>query len=373
MKLGINTNIDYSNYGNRLQNYALQIVLESMGNEVITIKNYTNKPVSKIRKIKNSVENGTLIKKIFKKINLKINSSRTSNSDVIRRKKFLQFTKKYINESSFVLDENTKDFSFDQQIDCYIIGSDQVWNYNFGSRFSTYDFVEYSNKPKISYAASFGVESIPESYFKFYRNGLLGIDYISVRELEGKKLVKDISGRDSTVVLDPTLLISRDDWLKIVPKRFEIKENYVLTYFLGTLSAEDEAYIKRFADLRNLKTINLGNSKYKELWESDPSDFVGLFSQADAIFTDSFHGSVFSIVFNKYFEVFVRNDAVQSMNSRLSTLLTTLQLTSCWHSSGTKHKKINYSIVNKILKEKREYSLAFLKNSLAQVKVRAKE
>lgn len=132
------------------------------------------------------------------------------------------------------------------KFDAFIIGSDKVWNYTF-LRFSEFDFVTYSNRPKISYAASFGVSNIEESLKDLYRHGLTEIDYISVRVEAGNKIVKDLIGVNPPVVLDPTMLLTVNEW-KILTKNsaLHIQQNYVVTYFLGDMTSEYLSYIKSY-------------------------------------------------------------------------------------------------------------------------------
>lgn len=361
MKIGIETIVDYSNYGNRLQNLALQIVLEKLGNEVVTIRDYTSKDYSFLSKVFDSIKTGNFLHKI------KVNLSRKNNSiDELRKKNFINFTNKYINESSFYIDETTKDYSFDNQFDCYVIGSDQVWNFNLPG-FSRASFVDYSNKPKISYAASFGVSHIPNDYEEIYKTGLKKVKYISVRENAGKDIISDILHRKVEVVLDPTLLLETSEWKKLISNKEIYNQKYVLTYFLSPINNDDKEYIKKYASNRNLVIKNLANYHDETLWIADPLEFVNLFSQAEVIFTDSFHASVFSIIFKKPFEVFQRNLKGQNMNSRIETLFDTLGIKECWHDSSNSMHKIDYDEVNQLLATNRIESMKFLTNSLKDI------
>lgn len=365
MKIAISTINDYGNYGNRLQNYALQKALESMGNDVITIRNMTNpdKKIGLKKKIRQRLgENSHLT--LFLKKSFSI-FSRTKKLDYKRKIKFLDFTKMNIKESNFKIDERTNKFDFDKNIDCYVIGSDQVWNYAFPS-FSKFDFVEYSIKPKISYAASFGVSEIPEYLRDFYRTGLNGIDYISVRETSGKKIVSDLTDIKATVVLDPTLLLSNENWQEISTKK-SYTEKFIVVYFLDEISKDDFSYIQKFAERNNYVIKRMFSREDEELWESGPDEFINLFSQAEAVFTDSFHAVAFSIIFNKYFEVFERNFKGPSMNSRIDTLLDDLDLADRWHSKSGNAKSIDYAKTMELLDIRKKESLSFLENSLKGV------
>lgn len=361
MKIGIETIVDYSNYGNRLQNLALQTVLEKLGNEVVTLRDYTSKNYSFLSKVFDSIKTGNFLHKI------KVNLSKKNNSiDELRKRNFINFTKKYINESSFYIDEATEDYSFDNQFDCYVIGSDQIWNFNLPG-FSRASFVDYSNKPKISYAASFGVSNIPNDYEEIYKTGLEKVKYISVRENAGKDIINNILNRKVEVVLDPTLLLETADWKKLISNKETYNQKYVLTYFLSPIKNDDKEYIKKYASDRNLIIKNLADYHDKSLWVADPLEFVNLFSQADVIFTDSFHASVFSIIFEKPFEVFQRNLKGQNMNSRIETLFDTLGIKECWHDSSNSIHKIDYDEVNELLAINRIESMKFLTNSLGDI------
>lgn len=364
MKIAISTLTGYGNYGNRLQNYALQHILELMGNEVVTIRNTTN-PSEMILKKKlrqQFGDNSSLTLSLKKFISL---FSRSKKLNFARTISFLSFTKKYIHESTFEINEKTNKFDFDKEIDCYVIGSDQVWNYAFPS-FSKFDFVEYSNKPKISYAASFGVNDIPEHLRDFYRTGLNDIDYISVREKSGKKIVSDLTGAKATVVLDPTLLLSKENWQEISTKK-SYTEKFIVVYFLDEISKDDFSYIQKFAERNNYVIKRMFSREDEELWESGPDEFINVFSQAEAVFTDSFHAVAFSIIFNKYFEVFERNFKGPSMNSRIDTLLDDLDLADRWHSKSGNAKEIDYAKAMELLDIRKKESLSFLENSLKGV------
>jgi len=366
LKIAISTLVGYFNYGNRLQNYALQEVLKGLGNDVVTIKDHTGKHHSSLKeKILVNVKNRSLIKKTFSKMKIKKNK-RNKKIDKIRENIFKQFTKEYINESNFFIDQNTNDFSFDKNFDCYIIGSDQVWNYSFPT-FSKLNFVDYSKKPKISYAASFGVNKIPNNYIDLYREGLNQLSYISVREYAGKKIVESITDKSATVVLDPTLLIDDSKWDELISDCVLYKKKYVLTYFLGPISKDSEKYIYEYASIRNLEIKKLYCRDDIKSWLAGPKEFVNLISQCEFLFTDSFHGSAFAIIFEKQFEVFSRNGYGPSMNSRIDTLLNDFNISDRWYSSNKEKKKIDYPEVKRILQNKREKSFNYLNEALNSV------
>lgn len=364
MKITINTIVDYNNYGNRLQNYALQKVLEDLGHEVQTLKNYTKKETSLYKKLVKSISTGELKRKLKNKL---IKDRVDYSLDGKRIANFKRFTREYIKETDNFVDHATSDFSFLNNTDCFVIGSDQVWNYNF-SRFSGIDFALFSTTPKISYAASFGVSDVPNEWKEMYREGLNQIDYISVREQAGKHIVETITDKKATVVLDPTMLLTKDDWGRVINNLPKYQGKFILTYFLEDPLKENEDYIKKYAKDNRLKIKKLGTRSDLDMWLSDPAEFINLFSQAEAVFTDSFHACVFAIIFEKYFEVFDRNTSMESMNSRIDTLLQDFDLENRWNREGQNvQSEIDYVRVMELLQIRRIESLDFLITALKKV------
>lgn len=367
LKIAIDTIIDYFNYGNRLQNYALQHVLENLGHDVITIKNVTDMSLNEDKKSRTFrlIKEGHYFDRLYRKTKKYIaNAKQSKKYNDLRAQNFISFTKNYIQESEISINQDTTNFDFDKQIDCYVVGSDQVWNCNF-FRFSSLDFISYSSKPKISYAASFGVDSVPENYRDVYQRGLDSFAAISVREDAGKQLVETLSEMNATVVLDPTLLLSKAEWLQLVQGCKKYSQKYILTYFFGNPTREELQYISKMAKQRNCEIKRLATYSDLELWVADPAEFVNLFSQAEAVYTDSFHACVFSIIFGKEFEAFSRNYGGPSMNSRLDTLFDALGLENRWYQGKTVTGPINYQQVYPLLEIQKQKSLSFLKSALA--------
>ncbi|MDU4931096.1 MAG: polysaccharide pyruvyl transferase family protein [Enterococcus gallinarum] len=375
MKVGIQTIVDYNNYGNRLQNYAMQTILESYGFNVVTLKNnfindkfqMKNKKEPVYLKILSLIKKRELIKKIKDKIDHKKKQNLFNTIDKKRSENFRLFTQNYIKETDIIFDVTNQD-RLDElcDVDFFVIGSDQVWNYSF-PRFSDFDFLLTTTKPKISYAASFGVSNVPNDLNVFYAKGLNSLLYISVREKSGKNIVERLSEKKADVVLDPTLLLDKKQWEALISKNKQYKEPFILTYFLNSPDAQTDKYIKNVAQKNNFRIKSLGSREDEEMWTIDPSEFVNLFSQAQAIFTDSFHACVFSIIFEKYFEIFERNTHYPSMNSRIDTLLSDLSLEDRWHEGNNGIYDIDYSTVAKKLSARRQESFRFLDTCLEEI------
>ncbi len=341
-KIGIVTLNSNDNYGNKLQNYALKTVCCRYGFQVDTLwfdDEYNS------------------IKFFVKRLLFFVKKYR-------REMKFENFTRMYLNRCVFDGNHNNYDY--------FIAGSDQIWNYKFKGvqkRFNNYFLMFSPKKKNISYAASIGVDTISESYIEKFKDGINNINCVSVRENEAKEVLKNITDRDDIqVVLDPTMLLPKTEWEKIMKKPKKLKnKKFILNYFLGELSNEKRNGIDEFAHSHDCIVINI-LSKNDPYYLSDPSEFLYLEKNAFLICTDSFHASVFAILFNTPFVVFDRAQiGVSSMNSRINTLLSTFHLEhkKCDENEiSSKYLDNNYDLAYDILKNRIEDSIQFIKKSL---------
>lgn len=352
-KVGILTINDYSNYGNRLQNYAVQEVIMNYKYKVETIQNkkgHYNKNYKVL--LKNSIKN------FIKKYSFKF--------EHIRDVKFLKFNKN-INMSSIKIDSKHIDESLSKKFDYFITGSDQVWNPKF-DRLSDIDLLEFADdNQKISFSASFGINELPNEYKEKTEKALKSFKAISVREDVGKKIVEELTGRnDIEVLIDPTMLLSAEEWDKVSkkPKKLKLKK-YILNYFLGELPKEWKREINRIAEENNCKIINILD-KNDPFYATGPSEFLYLEKNAFLICTDSFHSSVFSIIYDTPFIVFDRKQKdVESMNSRIDTLLSKFNLTNRRFDGKIDSELLScdYTEAKKILKKEQKKSIEFLENA----------
>jgi len=250
------------------------------------------------------------------------------------------------------------------KFDYVVVGSDQVWNPNNLHGTDYYFSPHTSKNQNIAYAPSFGIEDLLDEYKKQYKKWLGNFEYLSVREEAGQKIIKDLLGIEVPVLVDPTLLLTKDEWLKIAKSHEHKPSNkYLLTYYLGEEKKKNLKFIKQYAKDNNLELVQLGDIKDKKRYTADPSEFIDYFNDATMIFTDSFHGSVFSIIFKKPFVVFKRGN----MNSRIDTLLSKFNLENRHWDYVKEHKNfsdMDYSHVDEILKEERKKSFDYLRNAL---------
>lgn len=350
-KIAIVTMIGYKNYGNRLQNYALTACLKKYNNDVVTFWSNEKKIY-----IKNFIKQFIPSKRVEKK--------RFDKFDAFNNK-FIK--KKHINFKNY----NSK--KLENEFDCYVIGSDQVWNYNFLIKFPEYGgfnffFLEKINSSKcISYAASFGVDTIEEKYMNDYKLGLSNIKYLSVREEAGKSIAEKITHReDIQVLIDPTMLLNADEWGMVAKPIFSLEgKKYILNYFLGNLSDQRRMVIEKIAKENNCTVINLLD-KDSEYYATGPSEFLYLERNAFLICTDSFHSCVFAFIFDRPFIVFDREDNNENMSSRIDTLLEKFELNDRRYNDNIKNINIqhDYSKGYKILNEERKKSFKFLEKAL---------
>ena len=350
--IGIITLNDNNNYGNRLQNYAMQKVIQEYGYVVKDIVN-TKKDI-KSRLIS-----------IIQFVNCEKNISMRQ-----RKKSFDVFNEDFIELEKTRLKHGKKELIFQKNYNKFVIGSDQIWNPYYinvtrGEEIINFALFESSQKV-ISYAASFGVRDIPNDKRKIYIDGLNNISKISVREDRGAEIVKELIGREAQVVLDPTLLLDREDWKKIMKEpKFVPKKKYILTYFLGNISDERKKKFEELANKNNFEIVNLGKIEYPQYYISGPSEFLWYFNNAEIVFTDSFHACVFSIIFDKTFYFMNREDNSISMNSRIETLLSKFNLNDRkfynWENVSLQH---DYSHVQEILEKEKKASIDFLEEAL---------
>ena len=315
MNLAIITLNDNNNYGNRLQNYALQIFLQKYKNNVDTI--WYEEKINFELNYKINLK--AIIKFIINKNDYRKKIKKYYIVDKIRLYNIKKFSDKYINIKYIIKDLDR----LDKEYDYFIVGSDQVWNPNFWSKkcdHANIRFLKFASKEKrIAYAASIAIPEIPKDKEQFFKDSLNEMKSISMREKAGADLVKKLTGRDVPVVVDPTILLTKEEWLKIemIPEWYK-GEKYILTYFLGNPSS----VIENIAKKNNWEIYNLMDKNNFDLYTSRVENFIYLINHAQLVVTDSFHASVFSILMNTPFLVVNRQEiGMADMTSRIDTLM----------------------------------------------------
>ena len=288
--------------------------------------------------------------------------------NAIRENNIKKFTDKYFEINYDDTLSSTLNISYSN----FIVGSDQVWNPLFWDdiekQYKTY-FLRFADEQKrIAYAASFGISELPREYHEMFKEGLKGIPYISVREQAGADIVKQLTGRDVPVLVDPTLLIEAEHWrtLEMQPVWYK-GEKYILTYFLGNVPP----MLDRLAKDYNYKIFNLMDRKNFDLYVSCVEEFLYLIDHAELVCTDSFHACVFSILFNTPFLVVDRQQkGVANMTSRLDTLLGLFDMRDRhidFNTDKLEQEKIfnvDFTRVKDIQQREQKRSYAFLKQAM---------
>lgn len=334
------------NFGNRLQNYALQEKLKEYGVQPETI--YSS----------NVCGNSLLLSGIRRIIKIIVKRSK-------RRRFFNKFDKKYIDKAKIVRYGRLNDRSLSNKYAAFITGSDQVWNpnYHFNSEFEFLRFTE--KKKRYSYAASFGVDEIADIYKENYGKWIKEMHKVSVREESGSKLIKELTGRVVPVHVDPCMLLTIKDYKRIEEKpSSSLPKRYLLTYLLGNKLSEYRIFIKEMAESLGLEIVELSEGSRSSFYHIGPQHFVYLFRHAEYICTDSFHGTVCSILFEKRFTVFFRKDKDVPTNARIKTLLNKMQLYNRLFGELTAEesiKAIDYYEVNELLENERRKTEDYFK------------
>ena len=378
-KVGLITIYMVFNYGAELQAYATQKVLKLMGYdaELINYPFYKNK-----RHISTKASKPTFPFSIEKKISewaypkiarLKILLQHNRNEKK-RIDNFLQFH----NENTSLSPEYRTIESLYNSVkkyDAYVVGSDQVWNPGIYSSLDPY-FLKFAPKKskRLSYASSFGVSHIPDYTNNYFRDALSELDNISVREENAVQLVNDLCGKEALWVLDPTLLLNVREWMEVAKPVADLPEKYLLLYELTPCPYLKELALK-IAKEEDLKVVRI--TKDAALVEKDgsiinvtdagPSEFLWMFDHADFVVTNSFHGTAFSINFNKDF--FVVTPARMNNNSRQQSILRLFNLSERIIKEGEPLPannlwKIDFVPVNDILERERTKSKDYLKKAI---------
>lgn len=324
MKAGIITIRDNINYGNRLQNYAVSILLKGYGIEATTIF-LNNKEVFLSYKHKNWIKRLLPIHLLLfcSMLNKWLHRDKPN---IIREKNFCEFNDKYIDQKIYSVNRYKQMIKIKelQEYDYFLAGSDQIWNPNFAGT-DLYFLTFAPPEKRIAFIASIGINELPDKEAERYKVLLSKMKYISVREEKAVTLIEQLIGKKVDCFLDPVLLISKDKWSEIAEAiPHDIPSNYILSFFLGD---EPEENIKKLAEKRQVSVIHMNQEKYREYYSLNPAQLLYLIKNAEFVLTDSFHVTAFSIIFQKQFYVFRRKqEGMEGMFSRMETLLGKLGL-----------------------------------------------
>lgn len=361
MNIAIITLHRAENYGSVLQSFALQEKLKEKGNEITILDyfpyRYTNRGLLQKLKGKSPRFTNPLL----------LLAARILIYPSYLRKKYVfsVFLDKYIRLSKISFSTSQDAEGLFDEFDLYCTGSDQVWNSHWNEGVDKALYLDFAPKGKLcfSYAASIGLDFLPESEIEMTRRLLEKYEFISVREKSGIKIVKQMA-RECTQVLDPTLLYGKDKWNEIASNRFR-KEKYVLTYNLHH-DPEIDKYAHALAKEHHLKVFNISYNwhdvvrKGKLIWCPPVEEFLGLIRDAQYVIADSFHALAFSVIFEKQFISICPEIASSRITSLLESLGLMDRLEYKFTNTNNIKKLIDYGNVQERLNAERMKSESFI-------------
>lgn len=371
-----------TNYGALLQSYATQQIVKKLGYETC-ILNYRS---SRYDILMNDL--GVIWHLLNTRLSKKNNKKPIQNLDELHllnkqgrknaQEKFLK--ERFDNRLTFSEFNKLKDYC--KQLCAVLIGSDQSWLP--GSMFNVMPSMRFvpEGVRRISYSTSLGVSEYPKYCWKTARKVWKKMDFLSVREEQGKNIIKQICGDIPVqIVCDPTYLFTKQEWEEMIPVTSLENDKYVLCYFLGTDTKLFEV-ARNFAKAKGLKLLSIltcevctdGDATFADrtIIGACPEDFVNYIRGAEYILTDSFHGTAFSVINEKQFFLFYpkREYLKQSRNSRLDNIVKMWHLESRlikdnfidWETTDI--PTIDYAITTKLVMSKRSESLDFIAKAL---------
>lgn len=288
-RIGLITWHYYSNFGSALQTYALQETIKKKHYKVKVI-NYRNPKFGKTSEVK----------ELAKIIKYKISGDKVNTY-------YSSFQNKYF-EQTRVVQDGKKLLRLSKRFDAFVCGSDQIWAPNVFNPVYMLNFVPHGKK-KISYAASIGLNELSPEFIILYTDLLSDFDYISIREDTGADLLREKCGIDVLTVLDPTLLIDISEWEQIEKQPEHIVQKYIFCYFLNKEHSYSEL-VKQYAKKHGYSIIgvsaNKNDAEWMKLVDIGPCEFLWMIHNSTIVFTDSYHGTIFSLLYHKKFVTFER-------------------------------------------------------------------
>lgn len=332
--IGIITINDYSNFGNRLQNYAVYRLLCQYGETRNIGCFYGAEYENGVLDCKNCPPELEGVLEFFdQKLAFYGCNSRPytgkiefTEKEAERRDNFLEFNRLIPTED--VLTVQTDFHALDRKYDIFVTGSDQVWNPLIPGNSMYINMLGFTEpEKKVALAPSVAIDTLTDAQRSEFRKYLSDFLYLSCREQQGAELISEITGKECTAVVDPTLMLTADEWQAVEkrPRGHHSREKYLLLYFLGDITGSYQSMIHEIAEKYGLKVVNLLDES-EDYFSCGPSEFLYLIHHAELVLTDSFHGSALSYIFDRPFRIFRREGIIPDMNTRLVNLMDKLGL-----------------------------------------------
>jgi hypothetical protein len=371
MDVGVTTIHNHLNYGAALQVYALTKTVQRLGHVCKVIDNDIEPGHG--RRYSRSRHPGEHVKNLYMACHHRAGRRFWSRFNDFFQNFIPKTEQKYTTYEELTVSPPV--------FDAFITGSDQVWNPGLLDRqlgaLYHLAFADQEKTRLISYAPSFGVSEISDRYVKRIQNYLLRYHSISVRESRGKEIIKEISGRDAKHVLDPTLLLTPDCYDSIINKP-DVDGEYMLVYPMEV--GDNFSFyrvVKAVKKLLGIRVVMVFPLSFHHRWmlladkivlDAGPKEFLGLIKYASCVCTNSFHGTVFSVLFQKNF----LGTPHSRTNARSYSLLEKIGLLdrqlSDWDEQSvqeTLNQQISYANVAPLLNTERDQSLSYLQKALS--------
>lgn len=367
-KIGIITFHNSYNCGSMLESYAMQTIIEKRGgdSEIINFSSSGQRDLYDVflknDNLKNIVKN-ILIFPARKKI--KFNNNKYEEFKI----------------TNFKLSEEYKEMNeiSEKNYDVVVAGSDQIWNITIQDNDDAYFLPWVKKAKKVAYAPSFGAKNIMDytNNIEKYKKFINSFAALSIRENNGKKWIKDLCNIDVEVLLDPTLLLEKEDYEVIKKKDFKLKEKYIF-FYCPSFNRKICEFVKLISKKYNLKVITWSTKSYNFKFVKtfgftlaqyeDPAMYLSLIENAELIITTSFHGTIFSTIYRKKF-ITVKNGDMYGTDDRVITLLTQLGLEDRlmkfdFDNNYNYLQDVNYSSYDKKLPILKDKSIKYIDNNI---------
>lgn len=350
------------NYGSALQAYATQKVFEKAGHEAVVVDYITP-----LRTKKKLYWSGGSTASRLKRMAYRVGKA---GSIFLKEMTFGRFVNKQLNLTKQYI--AAEDLEKDPPMaDIYVTGSDQTWNSDYNGGVDRGFFLDFipEDKKRIAFAASFGKEVLDEDEISATKRYIDRYSHLSVREDSATEILRGLGRNDAVQILDPTLQLTKEEWLPMASKRL-IKDKYIVLMLLYNEDNNATDYARKLADKMGLKLVKLSWESKKPaeadvlMTHRSPADFLSLFHYAEFVVTNSFHGLAFSVNLEKQFVVVPRN----AYNSRIDSLLRLCGLTErLVHNQEEVYdcagRKIDYETVRPILCREREKAKEFIQSA----------
>lgn len=303
--VGIVTLYGSSNFGNRLQNYAVTRTLEQLGYRPETL-------------ILRPVLWRGACRELLKRLAARL---RLPGRHVPRQRSFMAFDRRV--PTKLVWSRRHLE-RLSERYALVVCGSDQIWkpyNVNLGEA----AFADFFLGAKVALSPSFGVDELPSIEKSAVASALGSFDALSVREFSGQRIIRELVGAEVPVLIDPTLSISAEEWLRVADERLVPSAPFVLTLVLGTRPPDFDTDVYRHAGEDGLEVVDLANPVDRNTYGAGPQDFLALVAAAEYVISDSYHAAVFSTIFGTPFYRVARSEQ-HATSSRFETLEMLLQL-----------------------------------------------